>query len=52
MCHTAGATEVGDFRASSLATLVEVAVRDHLNRKVRGSAAARIDDRLRGESSA
>ena len=24
MCHTAGATEVGDFRASSLPTLVEM----------------------------
>jgi len=32
--------------AASLATLVEVAVRDHLHRKVRGSAAARLDARL------
>jgi len=34
--------------AASLATLVEVAVRDHLHRMVRGSAAERLDARFPG----
>ena len=35
--------------AGSLATLVEVAVRDHVHRRAGASAASRLDDRLRAE---
>jgi len=36
--------------SGSMATLLEVAVREHLRRPLRGSAAARLDERLRQEA--
>jgi HPr kinase/phosphorylase len=38
--------------SGNMATLVEVAVRDHLRRPATGSAAARLDERLRREGAA
>jgi HPr kinase/phosphorylase len=38
--------------AGSMATLIEVAARDHLQRQRGGSAASRLDDRVRGKAGA